>query len=143
MTRNSGVFPTFQPTFSLERNENQNAFVKHFRILSFQRNFHFYSEGLLLDNTPNQSVRPLINYFRLFPSLPVHLSFACRHHVFLVLMTQFARPSRIRQAIYSTIHNICIGFNAGCGLKHWQAKHFSLPKCQRETSSLWFHGVEF
>ena len=143
MTRNCGFLPTFQPIFSLERNENQNVFVKYFRILSFQRNFHFYSKGWLFDNTPNQSVRPLINYFRLFPSLHVHLSFACRHHVFLVLMTQSARPSRIRQAICSTTHRICTGFKAQLGLKHLPARHFSLQKNQREISSSWFHGVEF
>gem|GEM_PF-5809212 len=38
---------------------------------------------------------------------------------------------------------IYIGFNAGFGIKHWPAKHFALPKSQRETSSLWFDGVEF
>ena len=29
----------------------------------------------------------LINYFRLFPSFPVHLSFACRHPANLILLT--------------------------------------------------------
>ena len=143
MTRNCGFLPTFQPIFSLERSENQNAFVKYFRKLSFQKDFHSYSEGWLFDSTPNQSVRLLIYYFRLFPSLHEHLSFACRHHVFLVLMTQSTRSSRKRQAIYSTIHKIYIGFNAGFGIKHWPAKHFTLSKSQRETCSLWFDGVEF
>ena len=52
---------------------------------------------------------PLINYFRLFPSFPVHLSFACRHFANLILLTQQATPSKIRQAICSTIHKICTG----------------------------------
>ena len=30
---------------------------------------------------------PLINYFRLFPSFPIHLSFACRHPANLILLT--------------------------------------------------------
>ena len=36
---------------------------------------------------PQSEVRPLINYFRLFPSLSARLSFACRHLVCLILST--------------------------------------------------------
>ena len=34
---------------------------------------------------PQSVVRPLTYYFRLLPSLPVHLSFACRHLACLIL----------------------------------------------------------
>jgi hypothetical protein len=31
-------------------------------------------------------IKPFIKHFKLFPSLPVHLSFACRHIVCLILL---------------------------------------------------------
>ena len=66
---------------------------------------------------PQSVVRPLTYYFRLLPSPPVHLSFACRHIACLILSTQPATPSRIRQAICSTIHKICTGSNDRFGFK--------------------------
>ena len=35
---------------------------------------------------PNQFIKPFIKHFKLFQSLPVHLSFACRHIVCLILL---------------------------------------------------------
>ena len=65
---------------------------------------------------PQSVVRPLTYYFRLFPSLPVHLSFAYRHLTCLILSTQPATSSRIRLAICSTTYKICTGSNDRFGL---------------------------
>ena len=47
-------------------------------------------------------VRPLTYYFRLFPLLPVLLSFACRHLACLILEGVAGYAERIRQAMCST-----------------------------------------
>mgnify|MGYP000047360411 FL=1 len=60
---------------------------------------------------------PLINYFTSFPSLPVHLSFACRHLACIILDIACATPSRIRQVKDSAIHKTCTGSNDRFGIK--------------------------
>ncbi|MBF1464281.1 MAG: hypothetical protein HXN64_04020 [Prevotella pallens] len=40
---------------------------------------HSYCRVSRTLSPPKFVAKPLINYFRLFPSLPIHLSFACWH----------------------------------------------------------------
>ena len=83
---------------------------------------------------PQSVVRPLTYYFRLFPSLPVHLSFACRHLTCLILLTYPATSSRIGQTICWTIHKICTGSNDRFGLKQRGMKGWMCEKVKGWSS---------
>ena len=49
------------------------------------------------------------------PLLSVHLSFVCWHLAFHIRLTLLARHSRIRRALYPTIHKICTGSHVRFG----------------------------
>ncbi len=60
----------------------QGPLTKKLRSISYLGAFR-----LLGEFKPQSFIRPLIKYFKLFASFPIHLSFACRHIVCLILLT--------------------------------------------------------
>ena len=60
----------------------QSLQTKKLRSISYLGAFR-----LLGEFKPQSFIRPLIKYFKLFASFPIHLSFACQHLACLILLT--------------------------------------------------------
>ena len=108
---------------------NSIVLAKRIGLTSFNMRFTI---GQLIK--PQSVVRPLTCCFRLFPSLPVHLLFACRHLTCLILLTYPATSSRIRKTICPTTHKICTGSNDRFGLKQRGMKGWMCEKVKDWSS---------